>query len=435
MQKALTLIFIMCGILAGQVTIPPPAMEQAKQSDSFVDSIGVNTHFSYLNTTYGNAALMESELIQLGIRHARDGAGNQSISDGVYNTMKAVASTGTNFDLVFDPRTFPSWSQFDAQFASIGISSVFSVEGPIEYDISGDPNWQATLIPYQGTLYATTKGDSNPTIAALPVVLFSLIFNANDLSVENQSAYANFSNMHSYPGGNVPTTSMCCGSQTYISNANIVGSPLPIWATETGYQNDQSDSQGVSDAASGKYIPRIYLNYFNLGVPHTFIYEFADESNTPNDPQQNYGLITYNGTEKQAFTTTANMIKILSDKGATFVPNELAYSLSGSTSNVTHTLLQKRNGRFELVLWLEVASYNLANHTDLTVEPQPVTVNLNPTFSSYNLYDPSISSAVQSSGTSPTSIIVSVYDSPQILELIPFSANPSAPTNVTATVR
>ena len=91
MQKALTLIFIMCGILAGQVTIPPPAMEQAKQSDSFVDSIGVNTHFSYLNTTYGNAALMESELIQLGIRHARDGAGNQSISDGVYNTMKAVA--------------------------------------------------------------------------------------------------------------------------------------------------------------------------------------------------------------------------------------------------------------------------------------------------------------------------------------------------------
>ena len=50
--------------------------------------------------------------------------------------------------------------------------------------------------------------------------------------------------------------------------------------------------------------------------------------------------------------------------------------LSGQTSNVQHLLLQKRDGRFYLAIWLELPAYDVNAKSRLTVAPQSVTVAL-----------------------------------------------------------
>src|SRR5690348_5103043 len=52
--------------------------EQAKSADSFVDSIGINTHWNngvFAGHPYGNPATV-AKLVELGVRHVRDNSDN-----------------------------------------------------------------------------------------------------------------------------------------------------------------------------------------------------------------------------------------------------------------------------------------------------------------------------------------------------------------------
>ena len=48
----------------------------------------------------------------------------------------------------------------------------------------------------------------------------------------------------------------------------------------------------------------------------------------------------------------------------------------GKTSEIHHTLLQKRDGTFYLVLWNEIVSYDNAAERDINVPEQTVTLKL-----------------------------------------------------------
>ena len=397
--------------------------ELAARSDAFVDSIGVNTHLggapSDAGSTYAKTALMQTELGKSGIRHIRDGGTLGYISDGSYVNMAAIAAaTGVTYDLSFDPRFITATqAHIESVVAAIGSSNMEAIEGPNEYDLSGDPSWAADATAYQSSLYTAVKTDSNPAISALPVYSWSVGNQGNSSAAGNQTASINYGNMHSYPGGNNPGAGGLAG---YIGNVKLMCTTKPFVSTETGYNtNPTTSSQDVSEAAQGKYIPRMYLEQWNAGVVRMYDYDFADDHVSTAD-SDHWGLIHTDGTEKPAFTTLSNMIAILSDKGAAFTPGNLYYLLGGSIGNIHHTLLQKRTGRFELVLWIETASYNLGSHTDIVVPTQAVTVNQLSNLHTANIYDPSISSSVQSSpAIAGGSVSVTVKDSPIILELIP----------------
>ena len=47
--------------------------ETARSADAFVDSVGVNIHLHYADTSYSNFARVQQALQNLGIRHVRDG--------------------------------------------------------------------------------------------------------------------------------------------------------------------------------------------------------------------------------------------------------------------------------------------------------------------------------------------------------------------------
>jgi hypothetical protein len=80
------------------------------------------------------------------------------------------------------------------------------------------------------------------------------------------------------------------------------------------------------------------------------------------------------------------MIHLLADPGTPFTPHSLNYGLGGDTANVHRTLLQKRDGRYELLLWLEVRSWDPKSRTPIEVQPQTVTLSLPPGIGSAKLY-------------------------------------------------
>jgi len=122
---------------APSAIVPPGEQtgEQARSADSFVDSIGANVHLTYFDTGYGNFEVIKRRLLDLGVRHLRDGA--QLTDDANYNNtfygrLKDLAESGISFDLIFDPRS--SVGKLTAQklsaIAALAGNSLETVEGP-----------------------------------------------------------------------------------------------------------------------------------------------------------------------------------------------------------------------------------------------------------------------------------------------------------------
>ena len=76
---------------ASFAVVPQLPSEQAAESDSFVDSIGVQTHVSYINTAYGNWTQVMAALKSLGVRHIRDGL---PVSSTYVSNFQQMAAAG-----------------------------------------------------------------------------------------------------------------------------------------------------------------------------------------------------------------------------------------------------------------------------------------------------------------------------------------------------
>ena len=68
------------------------------------------------------------------------------------------------------------------------------------------------------------------------------------------------------------------------------------------------------------------------------------------------------------------MIRLLADPGPSFQASPLAFSLGGNVSNVQQVLLQKRDGSYYVMLWLEVPGWNGTSGLPIVVAPQNVTL-------------------------------------------------------------
>jgi hypothetical protein len=168
------------------------------------------------------------------------------------------------------------------------------------------------------------------------------------------------------------------GSLPYNLNVcAVVSGAKPLISTENGYGNAPTDSGGVDNATLAKYVPRLYLEHYLHGVRRTTVYEFYDEPG--NGDFDDFGLVEQNNTPKPSYYAIQSLIATLADPGGGFTPTLLRYVLGGNVNNLRHLLLQRRNGTYELVLWLEVQSYDPNTKTDIPVAPQ--TVTLTPGFS------------------------------------------------------
>ncbi len=454
------------------VTVP----ERAKSANSFVDTICVATHWGYADTPYGSKYnAVKQKLVELGIHHVRDSGS----SDDIIAKMKQLASLGIKTTFILDPNLGiapnssywvnpPSYNIHDFVLKKVGTNVVDAVEILNEIDLfynnvswhpgdtaklSNDPKSPLYWVPYvRSATKDTWKAlKSDPATAKVKVIgpSLGLTYGYDTKSpLGDLSRYVDWGNFHPYPNGgnpfNNPFSYDTISKYYWQSNFpsvnldehalafDVYAPPFrskPMAATETGYYTNKIP-KGISETMHGKYMPRLFLEYFRLGIVRTCSYEFVDESKDPGNPQTNYGLLRNDLSPKPAYTALKNLIGVLKDTGPSFTKGSLNYTLTfkppagyDRTEYVHHLLLQKRDRSFYLVVWHEISNGDISSTPVREIKPpvMPTKLRLKTPISSarvYSLDDSGNMSSVPATISNKT-ISLDVTDKAMIVKLIP----------------
>jgi hypothetical protein len=395
---------------AGAVAVP------ARSADSFVDSIGVNTHTYYTDTVYySHFDGVKRKLAELGVRHIRENLVPDRPDQ--YERLRELAAQGVKSTLIVgDPNE--GREGLDELVSILGSElrgAVAAAEGPNEFDTWGGADWLPRLAEYQRWLYEEVKAD--PQLAGLPVVGPSIVHSDNQEGLGDVSGLLDYGNVHSYPDGYSPEDNV----SRHLGNAAHNSGTKPVMATESGYHTAlgwSGEHKPVSEQAMATYIPRMYLEYFRRGIARTFSYELLDEAAGSGDREDNFGLLRNDLSEKPAFAALRNTIDILEDPGPGFDPGSLDYSLSGDVADIHHLLLQKRDGSFYVALWRAVDVWDPVAQAPEAAPTGSVTLELGRQVSAAEAYSPNVSSGpVASLPVSGSSIAVEVGPEVTIVKL------------------
>ena len=402
--------------------VPQLPSEQATESDSFVDSIGVQIHVSYINTAYGNWPQVLAALQALGVRHIRDGL---PVTSTFVSNFQQLGAAGIRCTCGF---SLPN-SLTAAQIASFvqQSQSIEALEAPNECDAGtncggGGSTGIANVIAFLPTIQTAAIASN------LPVVGPSFQLQSSYASAGNLAPLLNFNNLHIYFGGRNPGSpgwgegdpegNFYGSFNWWIDQGNLDAPNTPDMVTETGYMAYPTATQTgtIPESVEASYIPRTLLLSFIKGNKRTFVYELLDEWSTTG-----YGLLANDFSEKPAFTALKNLIAMLQDPGAPFTPGALNYSISGNTNTLQHLLLQKRDGSYWLILWLEQSSYDSTNNVATPVTPQNVTLSIGASlqFGSLVQFDATGNATTNALPASGYSAQLSTSDQVSIVEIQP----------------
>lgn len=397
--------------------IPAPAAaavegETTRSADSFVDSIGINTHTFFNDTAYYSGfELMKQKLSELGIRHVRE----DLVPDrpDQYERLNELASIGVKSTLILgDPDDGLAELETLSSILSNELrGAVEAVEGPNEFDMRGGADWLPRLQEYHQRLYDAIK--SNPALTTLPVIGPSIVQRRNQEALGDISSSLDFGNIHPYPDGESPESNL----ESHLQRAANNSGSEPVMATESGYHTTAGwtgEHRPTSEQAMATYMPRMYLEYFRNGVARTYGYELLDEKPDRSWRENNFGLLRNDFSEKPAFAALRNLIDILEDPGPEFEPAQIAYRLDGDTQDLNQVLLQKRDGTFYLALWRARDVWDPAAKTDLQSSTGRVKVEFDRPVVSAETYLPNASSAPIASLPTPANRPLGLNVGPQV---------------------
>ncbi len=365
------------GIALALIAFSTPARPSgaAVSADSFLNSIGINTH---VDQGIPAASYVEP-LIYTGVRQVRDG---ERHIDG---DLMLHARTGVHF-------TINGGGDLQGLLSSARTlaraGALLAVEGPnepgnfpIHYEGQQGGGGNHTWIPvarFQRALYASVATDH--VLSRYPVFSPSEVGAETDdvglqylripllaaSALPDGTRYANFANVHNYVSGNGNDygDNQAWNAADPILNARWDGlygnngltwhrhydgytnrqlPGLPRVTTETGW--DTTANPG-GDRTQGTVLTNTYLAQFKRGWAYTFVYEMRDGEGSSG----HQGL--YSGsTPKLAATYLHNLTSILSGRPGRGA-GRLAYTIVRKPGTV-HDLLLGRPGRLDLVVWDE----------------------------------------------------------------------------------
>ena len=165
-------------------------------------------------------------------------------------------------------------------------------------------------------------------------------------------------------------------------------SPQPIYMTEMG-QNTRIGGIGSSERAQMKMTTQLVATHFRFRsefdedwIRKAYLHQLMDESSDPVDENGSWGLVRADGLPKPAFTALRRMIALLRegawDPGTgrwnvpAFEPSPLSYDLPnpdiGGGRRIERRLLQKSDGDWYLLLWLDADIWDEDRGRDLETE-------------------------------------------------------------------
>jgi len=395
----------------------PMTPEKPAVADAFVQSIGIDAHFSQGPYNGSQESTVVRLLTASGIRHIREG-----MVGSLVPTVQSLAASGIRATYVTDINMSDSAIK---SWPNIVGNSFEAYEGPNEPNYLGG-NWASRTRSFMQRLNADVKG--TPSLSGFPILAPAV--SGGETQLGDISALVDYGNIHDYfatynpgtPGWGNYHPAGVYGSLAYnVNTERSVSGSKPIMATETGYGSTPTGTSSyLDDATAAKYITRTYFVHYNAGVARTFAYEFLDQ-NTTGLPFTNNGLVDINMRPKPAYKALQAIIADLADPGATsFSATPLSYQLTGNLANVQHTLLQKSDGSYYLALWLEVQSWSRGQASAVPAQTvNVVTQNALSSASVMQLDDTGNATTSALTGMPGHSISVPVRDRISIIRLVP----------------
>lgn len=284
-------------------------------------------------------------------------------------------------------------------------NAIYAFEGANEWDRRGGANWAAEVRAHQRNLYTQLKAD--PRTSRYRVFGPSVGGDDHYDELGDVSPWLDTGNIHTYPGGMSPSDRL--DSRLAASRLNRQGKPVA--STETGYHNALRCGCGhrpSSEATAAVYYPRMVLEGMRRGLTHTFGFQLIEAVPDPEEDSYipNLGLVRYDWSRKPAFYAMRNMLTLMSDPGAAFATDSLAYGVRGGGSDLRQMLFQKRDGTFVLFLWRDVSVWNTRTLQPISVPKANLTVDLGKP-STVGVVRPTTSAAPQQTVTG-TSVPVAV---------------------------
>ncbi|MGA2557836.1 MAG: glycosyl hydrolase [Verrucomicrobiota bacterium] len=453
------LLRLPCWLAAAGIGFPAAqaAGATALSANDFLNSIGVCVHVQHGQ----DASKMVAPLQYLGVRNVRDGADRNYDMSGLLTLHQQAAVL-----VAFGPGSGPSdrfvvrrdGAANNALTATIAAArqlaeagALLAVEGPNEPNNFGGVTYQGhrsgvtngTWLPvaeFQRDLYRAVKSDAvlknypvfgssemGAEIDDVGLQYLTIPAGANCLMPDG-TPYADFANVHNYVCGhwkgladnqpfqaathtNVPGIDGLFGNHGNTWRKHFPGyaasrlATLPKVTTETGWRTDNTIS---GDDIQGKVFLNVFLDQYQAGWKHTFIYELMD------DPDGAFGFYKSDyATGRKSADYLHNLTAILADTNSLAAPGQLDYSIPDQPATVHDMLLQKSNGAFELAVWGEQVKGT-----------NRVTVNLGGARARVNIYDPTMAAAPAWTLSNAISVPLLLSDHPVIIEL---PADGSAP--------
>ena len=380
---------------------PAASVSPAFRADQFTDFIGLSASpfETYLDSGPFKGAGTKyppDTFFDLGVRHYRTGLLNAltmpnapALIGAAYEKYGAQAMLLVNGGKNASPKDVVS------RLKLYEPGSVDLVEGPNEVNNKFPP--QNLNIEYQGKtdeaggaafmddLYKLIKTD--PATRNIGVVSFTAIF--TDYHLARPCDSFDFSNMHSYQGYNVPSSSIAPNETSFDNILPSGGAIKPFVPTECGYNVQADVSNGTNNTGSLRAqalnIPMLLAEYFRHGIKRAYLFALHNADG--------YGLLESDQTTKRpSYFAVKNLLATIKDSswngkthqwvGGDFTPRALLFHMEGAPSTVHTLTLQKHDGQYVLLIWNEVQNFDQNTHKDIVNAPVPVTLTINTPISS-----------------------------------------------------
>ncbi len=394
------------------------------RAEDFIQSIGVN---DILGSSGESTSQVISEMSYLGVANMRV---NEPVA-GNLQAFVAAGNTGIKFDVITGSNDIASdIGGFDAiagYTASIeGINEVNSYPF-FAFGLSGI----SAATAFQAALYTVIRSD--PALASIPVLPFSLSVGFWQTGYPDLQAYAQYGNIHAYTsGGGAPDQSIQAELALQETEPNEAA-----YLTEDGYYTIADGYSGVSPQYQAIGDLEIVLDGAADGLAKTFLYDLHDDGT--GSVTGSYGLYDAYGNPKPAAYAIHNLTALLADPGgnaSTFTPTTPNIGVAGlNYINGKVELFSKSDGTFDIALWSEVNIYNSQTGGLATIS-SPIAFTFDASYD-VKVYDMVQGNALVQTATAVTSLTVLGGDDPLMIQLTPNSgsaaAAPAIPVSIPAT--
>lgn len=407
----------------------------AMPADRFVDGVGVNVHVMYLDTTYERHDRTIGALRWLGVRHLRDGVRAPVPSSTAWwraeqrKRFLALHHAGRRLTLIVGGPADDSLGSLTDRLRVVrGLRGVVAVEGPNEWDLSGDRDWERSLPAMQRALYAAVKRDPVLRRRGVRVLGPSLGREGNYERLGDLSDAMDLGNIHAYTGARQPEAAEVPGTfilaEGGLDLVRRTTGRRPLVVTETGYHDAFAQvgrQPPTAHRPAAAYLLRTLLQNASLGIRRTFIYELLDQRRDPAglDQEAGFGLFDHEFEPKPSARALRNLLRLLRDPGRSPAGAKLDVTIDGGDDALRSLLLAKSGGRFALVLWRAVPLWDPRRRSETLVATQPLTVRLARRFAVARAYRPVERATPTQVATNTSRVHVPVGGEPVVVELQP----------------